>query len=178
MCGGTKYLSVLAKRFGGLSPRVRGNHNVSRGDHRHTRSIPACAGEPAAQDSQTTPPTVYPRVCGGTTAVRINGVDYGGLSPRVRGNPRCASWKAGASGSIPACAGEPSRSSSCCADCTVYPRVCGGTQGQVRFYRTLAGLSPRVRGNHSVAGCRSTPIWVYPRVCGGTPSESRSCRTV
>ena len=52
-------------------------------------------------------------------------------------------------GSIPACAGEPA----------VY--FCRGTSG-------VAGLSPRVRGNHLLHVYAASPRWVYPRVCGGT----------
>ena len=55
----------------------------------------------------------------------------------------------------------------------VYPRVCGGTDGN-EYYGGDAydrmGLSPRVRGNLGV-GARNHFVpeaWVYPRVCGGT----------
>ena len=70
---------------------------------------------------------VYPRVCGGTAPGwpflwRVNG-----LSPRVRGNLQpVAYWIAGR-GSIPACAGEPSRPWVMISLSRVYPRVCGGT---------------------------------------------------
>ena len=70
----------------------------------------------------------------------------------------------------------------------VYPRVCGGTGFVDRMDWRLAGLSPRVRGNHgddgesrqrvgSIPACAGEPIAtvrpavigrVYPRVCGGT----------
>ena len=33
---------------------------------------------------------VYPRVCGGTVVEMLEGVEYQGLSPRVRGNHLCA----------------------------------------------------------------------------------------
>ena len=71
---------------------------------------------------------------------------------------------------IPACAGEPCRSSSSPRRKWVYPRVCGGTclfnlhhhqyQGLLRvcgetstpafFSSTITGLSPRVRGNRTI----------------------------
>ena len=49
----------------GLSPRVRGNRLEGLKRMLKRRSIPACAGEPEQIDQ---------------------GVDYLGLSPRVRGN--------------------------------------------------------------------------------------------
>ena len=49
--------------------------------------------------------------------------------------------------SIPACAGEPPSRVSLTCWTTVYPRVCGGTVSAVSSFSTLAGLSPRVRGN-------------------------------
>ena len=94
-------------------------------------SIPACAGEPDGPDSNTSRPTVYPRVCGGTGGAppllssplslawvyprvcggtanpTLNRTAAMGLSPRVRGNPLVLSRVLGVGGSIPACAGEP-----------------------------------------------------------------------
>ena len=50
-----------------------------------------------------------------------------GLSPRVRGNQALACVSPETTGSIPACAGEPSGEESRPQRCMVYPRVCGGT---------------------------------------------------
>ena len=50
-----------------------------------------------------------------------------GLSPRVRGNPSGGGGEVWASGSIPACAGEPEILSNAALMPPVYPRVCGGT---------------------------------------------------
>ena len=111
-----------------------------------------------------------------------------GLSPRVRGNPRLLLLATKPYGSIPACAGEPAWQSSWGRSCTVYPRVCGGTKYSGAAVTSLAGLSPRVRGNHaairdaeggdgSIPACAGEPrtyapraaaSTVYPRVCGGT----------
>ena len=92
-------------------------------------------------------------------------------------------------GSIPACAGEPTRSTTRCSDGdSLSPRVRGNLlQVGVRLMR-MKGLSPRVRGNRnridffkadlgSIPACagepgagqrRTAPGRVYPRVCGGT----------
>ena len=92
------------------------------------------------------------------------------------------------SGSIPACAGEPSIPVGSTAGGRVYPRVCGGTRSGVRVAKRAQGLSPRVRGNlvqgddrahqrGSIPACAGEPVVsairqpllrVYPRVCGGT----------
>ena len=112
----------------------------------------------------------------------------GGLSPRVRGNPRGASRMPKMPGSIPACTGEPRRRPMPYLPRGVYPRVYGGTSQAPRAGRPMGGLSPRVRGNPqpaqpaqprlgSIPACTGEPASsrigsparaVYPRVYGGT----------
>ena len=107
VCGGT-FVSVAAGQPGqGLSPRVRGNLARRSTPGRTPRSIPACAGEPRGGRGNLSPQTVYPRVCGGTGDGGYSRPPSGGLSPRVRGNPRRLGSQPGGKGSIPACAGEP-----------------------------------------------------------------------
>ena len=91
----------------GLSPRVRGNlgQGVDQGEPGGT--IPACAGEPGARATSSTPETDYPRVCGGTARVATANAPESGLSPRVRGNPGPSAYERRRVGTIPACAGEP-----------------------------------------------------------------------
>ena len=72
-----------------------------------------------------------------------------GLSPRMRGNRVLALDDLGVERSIPAYAGEPRLSSWRAVPAQVYPRVCGGTDGQLDTNRLLKGLSPRMRGNRS-----------------------------
>ena len=127
VCGGTIQARADALGFLGLSPRVRGNHQ-----HRHLRppahgSIPACAGEPAAGRPVVHDAEVYPRVCGGTAALRYPPARCHGLSPRVRGNRMVCVYEGGQLGSIPACAGEPVEALAFGTVPAVYPRVCGGT---------------------------------------------------
>ncbi len=114
-----------------------------------------------------------------------------GLSPRVRGNPGTPRPTRRRHGSIPACAGEPSRGGRGSTGSRVYPRVCGGTQEHLDQLDDATGLSPRVRGNRrevdvdqpavgSIPACAGEPAaWrtghrrsgVYPRVCGGTRAD-------
>ena len=131
-------------------------------------SIPACAGEPEEPLRCPCRIAVYPRVCGGTYLGRELHAGEGGLSPRVRGNRYWGSERRYERGSIPACAGEPRAMS--CKQCKrpVYPRVCGGTSCPWTMRPSMAGLSPRVRGNRSggivaVGALRSIPA------CAGEP---------
>ena len=147
---------------------MRGNPAGRRFQRRHQRSIPACAGEPPTRPTSRRRWTVYPRVCGGTVLqLRLVPLDRG-LSPRVRGNRRWHPAGEDATGSIPACAGEP--------------------HIHALATNTEYGLSPRVRGNpsgppasgsshRSIPACAGEPSHivertprprVYPRVCGGT----------
>ena len=169
---------------------MRGNPNDAFCTNGRSGSIPACAGEPPDAQSTSGGEGVYPRVCGGTVIqVPVDAFDPG-LSPRVRGNLGLSPRGRGRGGSIPACAGEPSKMISTMRWRRVYPRVCGGTPNQNVLTASCEGLSPRVRGNplplnrnslptRSIPACagepyRATPTgWgrgVYPRVCGGTIS--------
>ncbi len=109
VCGGTAARAELAIVTEGLSPRVRGNRVGHSHAEAERRSIPACAGEPDWKAIGTSIMEVYPRVCGGTLDRRHPDMLLGGLSPRVRGNPPGSPRSKARTGSIPACAGEPSR---------------------------------------------------------------------
>ena len=167
-CGGTRLL-----RFGQLVIR---------------RSIPARAGEPVTVAVPASSSTVYPRACGGTPPLKVPRTSWYGLSPRVRGNRREHGQRRIGLRSIPARAGEPKLHYSYQLLSGVYPRACGGTTKPGESSGGRSGLSPRVRGNHSVHlddfnGDRSIParageprsprpsahhLAVYPRACGGT----------
>ena len=188
MCGGTSTAATMSSSAGGLSPRVRGNPVGAVGKPVAQRSIPACAGEPAALWRKACAEGVYPRVCGGTVGNTLRNATPTGLSPRVRGNPTDPELFTKMRGSIPACAGEPTASRRPRSFPRVYPRVCGGTLHPLPRQVGEQGLSPRVRGNlqhglrhgrgaGSIPACAGEPTsrrwtaacgWVYPRVCGGT----------
>ena len=129
VCGGTAAPKAARRWFDGLSPRVRGNPVRRWRCGSCGGSIPACAGEPFFELLCPARLPVYPRVCGGTPGRRSRMMVWGGLSPRVRGNPTPTPAPAWRSGSIPACAGEPIPPAPGAAPGRVYPRVCGGTQG-------------------------------------------------
>ena len=127
VCGGTLLLRATKYSTEGLSPRVRGNRSPSSMMRSTRRSIPACAGEPGPDHSDSTPRRVYPRVCGGTRSIVRPKVPLVGLSPRVRGNRTLCSAPQSLLWSIPACAGEPCHLPALAPPAEVYPRVCGGT---------------------------------------------------
>ena len=106
-CGGTLLESLTPVIKAGLSPRVRGNHRITTAAQAFHRSIPARAGEPATAGSPATPPSVYPRACGGTSEAYRASLVGAGLSPRVRGNLPFLASSQGPVRSIPARAGEP-----------------------------------------------------------------------
>ena len=108
VCGGTETGLTREQAIDGLSPRVRGNLAFVVAAVIRIRSIPACAGEPRPPIPPGCSSWVYPRVCGGTVAKLARHVPLSGLSPRVRGNRSQIFDRRLASGSIPACAGEPS----------------------------------------------------------------------
>ena len=188
MCGGTDYERWSNCWFEGLSPRVRGNRNRWRCRSYIERTIPACAGEPGADNSWPSNPTDYPRVCGGTFQSRILTFLEPGLSPRVRGNPpgmgtiRSSNELSPrvrgnpyiligigrAARTIPACAGEPKTRQPPDQLLVDYPRVCGGTCSFPRTHLKGQGLSPRVRGNLSSSLISLDTFRTIP-ACAGEP---------
>ena len=87
VCGGTRQGRSPEDPPSGLSPRVRGNLSVRGITDYYAGSIPACAGEPGRRRGASALFEVYPRVCGGTSALIALRSVASGLSPRVRGNP-------------------------------------------------------------------------------------------
>ena len=112
VCGGTAVSRLSAAACSGLSPRVRGNRGFVGSSGAEAGSIPACAGEPSILAPLPRGAGVYPRVCGGTSLGMFYFQIREGLSPRVRGNRQPARPRTISVGSIPACAGEPTRSDS------------------------------------------------------------------
>ena len=95
VCGATARPSMGKTALAGLSPRVRGNPDELHVMLEVFGPIPACAGQPTSAASPTTIPRAYPRVCGATPCALDASRRGKGLSPRVRGNPRCIPADAG-----------------------------------------------------------------------------------
>ena len=187
VCGGAAVTPDKDMVVKGRSPRVRGSRKGERRDHASVGSIPACAGEPKSLRLPNSPARVDPRVCGGAGWSAARDRPVLGRSPRVRGSPLDLLFAVEPGGSIPACAGEPSRPDRCTAPGRVDPRVCGGAFNCESKRESPWGRSPRVRGSQvdrilanqavrSIPACAGEPwrgadplrlLWVDPRVCGG-----------
>ena len=188
VCGGSLRQRDDVVCLCGLSPRVRGKPCKAWRGWRRRRSIPACAGEALVRRVRPLGNKVYPRVCGGSIAEWRAAVAAEGLSPRVRGKPTHGADFTSLGRSIPACAGEARAHSPNAGRHRVYPRVCGGSVGNLISSANGGGLSPRVRGkpgkqlhrrgrHRSIPACAGEALttcgisrlrWVYPRVCGGS----------
>ena len=146
-CAGEPPEARLPTSLHRVYPRVCGG---ARGARRTglpwVRSIPACAGEPPPAARHRRGHGVYPRVCGGAVGRHSPPPKRWGLSPRVRGSlPRRPRVEVGP-GSIPACAGEPTRSRPCGGPRRVYPRVCGGSRSDAVSHRSPPGSIPACAG--------------------------------
>ena len=155
-----------------LSPRVRGTPDL---DLLLRASHGSCVyGEPWIPTSLPRPRWVYPRVYG---------------EPR----PICGGSRGGLR-SIPACTGNPRQTTRLYGPPGVYPRVYGEPACASARVMSATGLSPRVRGTHtlimdapasrgSIPACTGNPglsgttrayAGVYPRVYGETRAVARS----
>ena len=170
----------------GPSPRVRGIPGCDGERGRGVGSIPACAGNPAPTPRTLRSPGVHPRVCGESSRPSPGRPSRRGPSPRVRGIHVRRERDQVASGSIPACAGNPSPRMPASTAIWVHPRVCGESPVESGDRVYMSGPSPRVRGillrtvpclTHlgSIPACAGNPstgrargrTWrVHPRVCG------------
>ena len=146
-CGGTRSSHSVSTAPTGLSPHVRGNHELPPTVELLARSIPARAGEPSPARPTSGRRRVYPRTCGGTYHSPRSRSSVSGLSPHVRGNLLVGLGAVDEHGSIPARAGEPPAKKHLTSRPWVYPRTCGGTDRRPDSSTSCDGLSPHVRGN-------------------------------
>ena len=126
MCGGTRKARHSRGAANGLSPRVRGNLLSAAILLLHSRSIPACAGEPRGDFYGNAWRKVYPRVCGEPIKVTVGEIKPE-VYPRVCGGTALVIETTGGFIGL--------------------SRVCGGTTVQGPLSNACGGLSPRVRGN-------------------------------
>ena len=175
-----------------LSPRMRGNlydfiiAKISRG------SIPTHAGKPWGWGRMAISQGVYPHACGETLWDIATTSLFKGLSPRMRGNLLHRHRPARCNGSIPTHAGKPFGDAGSVWRCGVYPHACGETCYAQSLRPERSGLSPRMRGNHTLDarslvlmgsipthagkpgnGLRMVALYgVYPHACGETATTA------
>ena len=176
VCGGAFISTPIRCDTMGPSPRVRGSHHLLNPQKSRPGSIPACAGEPWCSTERPLSRWVHPRVCGGAAATTALAEAEKGPSPRVRGSLRAVRGDTILAGSIPACAGEPSRSYRSASKVQVHPRVCGGAGHQITPTRIATGPSPRVRGSQS-NGMRAQPSSGSIPACAGEPPPRQSLQS-
>jgi len=88
----------------------------------------------------------HPRVDGGNLEILAPSITSPGPSPRVRGKLLTELISTSLSGTIPACTGETSSSSTVSFYPRDHPRVYGGNRSCSRAFQSTLGPSPRVRG--------------------------------
>ena len=192
MCGEASFSVSGSDPHRGPSPRVRGSLSRGWSMALPSRSIPACAGKPGVAGGGGRAGWVHPRVCGEASFRCGRWSQAAGPSPRVRGSPGLWMVNDGKDGSIPACAGKPTRRSRPASIPRVHPRVCGEALLRAQMDGEGPGPSPRVRGSPnerglaqhregSIPACAGKPrrrrlavrvSAVHPRVCGEADAEA------
>ena len=189
-CGGNAHLDRAALRRDGASPRLRGKPSWCGLRTRHTRCIPAPAGETVASVHQQRHAGVHPRACGGNGSGRAHRCRRRGASPRLRGKRYAGRDVPVLPGCIPAPAGETPAAGRRSRRRGVHPRACGGNAIHMSVRGATWGASPRLRGKRRATGPRrgcsrcipapagetaASPValpnpGVHPRACGGNRS--------
>ena len=162
----------------GPSPRVRGSPPAPPGPAPSRRSIPACAGKPAATHPRPRSTEVHPRVCGEASSSEGIQKPERGPSPRVRGSPDRGRGGDGRAGSIPACAGKPISAQPAVGLRRVHPRVCGEAGTGSSSPVSGGGPSPRVRGSRAGARDDCEPGGSIPACAGKPPLSQRASDTL
>ncbi len=171
---------------GGSSPRTRGTLIFQNLAVFLRRFIPAHAGNASSSPPASSSRSVHPRARGERAYRWFLRTRFSGSSPRTRGTPVAAQFKAGGRRFIPAHAGNAKPRSSKSRRRAVHPRARGERMPQPALMPQPAGSSPRTRGtlvarhavivmnrfipahagNAALAGYCSAPATVHPRARG------------
>ena len=108
LCGEHVPCHAIARALGGSSPPVRGTLFKFGQFPRHTRFIPACAGNTSTRRLVRRKPAVHPRLCGEHNKRGPKRKFHHGSSPPVRGTPLSSPANYLQQRFIPACAGNTS----------------------------------------------------------------------
>ena len=143
VCGEAQPFNRRSSRDSGPSPRVRGS-----------RCRPYFSSLMRR---------VHPRVCGEARGGTDEPLDGEGPSPRVRGSQVGSEGGPLPLGSIPACAGKPSRAATSTSAAWVHPRVCG---------EAVIIFDPNGNRRGSIPACAGKPFetaWTTLRNPGPSP---------
>jgi hypothetical protein len=141
------------------------------GATRSERAKPALPGGPEPGRSRG-----YPRLRGGALNNLLVEYEVEGPSPPARGSPPSARSPLDCTGSIPACAGEPSTRPAATRPRAVHPRLRGGAQHADVVLEGDDGPSPPARGSRVVAFALAAPDRSIPACAGEPPSTPGSRR--
>ena len=170
-CGVTFTLVAHLNLLQGLSPRMRGHHQVIGVVETHVGTIPAHAGSPPRNRRRRATGRDYPRACGVTSSALTSSTRGEGLSPRMRGHPTITVRPSMDARTIPAHAGSPALLAVTTFKWEDYPRACGVTELFDGERETIEGLSPRMRGHPPTGGDWPCAAWTIP-AHAGSPSTS------
>ena len=186
VCGAKQItLSAYIKKKG-PSPRVRGKGLSNSVAIFSSGTIPACAGQSFCTPAFGTHYWDHPRVCGAKQITLSAYIKKKGPSPRVRGKEDITSRRArtpGPSprvrgkafshrqslhyrGTIPACAGQRSKSVAHRLLSRDHPRVCGAKPVIRVTDNYILGPSPRVRGKGLVGTSHNDELGTIPACAG------------
>ena len=177
---------VLASRYAGSSPRLRGTHSRLRSCTAVRRFIPAPAGNSACLSYFGVVRPVHPRACGELGCRNSEIQVANGSSPRLRGTLGRRGGCNRGGRFIPAPAGNSFRNSVHSALLSVHPRACGeltiavvggtldngssprlrGTQGRMCLHGRRSRFIPAPAGNSARRSRQIRHAAVHPRACG------------
>ena len=172
--GNTKMTESNVQPFEGSSPRVRGTLEQPVLAGLHAGIIPACAGNTFVVLSLHIYSRDHPRVCGEHQRRQGNSLLGRGSSPRVRGTLAWLLSVHGASGIIPACAGNTWQIGGSDMGVRDHPRVCGEHHDGPHVRGRHCGSSPRVRGTRFLRSVESGPPGIIPACAGNTTAMTWS----
>ena len=161
-------LALFPRFVKGSSPHARGTHTTATPSFRRVGIIPACAGNTDMRTSRWRRRGDHPRMRGEHNVAAILRAIIQGSSPHARGTPFVGSKSSARAGIIPACAGNTDIESGCLMELRDHPRMRGEHQVRGCASSPGPGSSPHARGTHGagrrVRGCPG----IIPACAGNT----------
>ena len=168
VCGEQSHSMHCASSVAGSPPRVRGTALAPYGTPGDTGITPACAGNRFSGTVFGYYSPDHPRVCGEQIVSPIEGRNYQGSPPRVRGTELKALQDGQPRGITPACAGNRHYDSSGYLGSGDHPRVCGEQVSPVWHEELQAGSPPRVRGTDIIDFGQAYNLRITPACAGNS----------